>query len=145
MSEIMFKPKPNKKYKPLYSYLFPAKSSSPLKNESPIVEEYEEEQSIKPENQFKTIIPDSDSYNIFKENIHINLFEDLKLNFVYILYTYSNNNFNKFMANNLKEFADLNFKSYDHIALVNKNTDALEYYKTNKDFIKAYWIYIGGL
>ena len=138
MEITTFKPKANKKYKPLYSYLFPAKSSSPLKIESPIIEDYEYNPII----NFKEVIPSVNKFDIFKDKVYISIPEDLKKKSMIILYTYDDENFETHYFKNLNELSTINFKHFYYIGLYNKHTTDLDFYDNIKDFMRDYWPFI---
>ena len=135
----VYKPNP-KKYKTLYSQIFPVKSSSPLKHESPIYDE-NDLYSEQPINTIKPVIPENNLYNDFKKMVYKHVDKDSATNYKIILYLYDTD-FTKRYYNDLNEIMLPELHKYKFIDILNNKTNIIETYDVIEDFIRNYWMYI---
>jgi hypothetical protein len=134
----IYKPNP-KKYRSWYSQLFPAKTTSPLKNESPIYDE-DELCSEQPINIIKPIIPENNLYDNFKETVYKHISIDSMSDCGVILYLYDTNLIKKYYTD-LNEIILTELYKYKYIGILNNKTNIIETYETAEDFIRNYWMY----
>ena len=121
---IYIKPK-HKKVNPIKF----SKSTSPLSHSLTVVDYYDEVANEKPVNVFKEKVPSPNNYTNFKMKVKINCKEDLKYADEYLVYTLDVND--NFKSNYLKysELKSMDIKYCEYIAIVNKQTNLIEYYE----------------
>lgn len=111
-----------------------SKSTSPLNQSLNIVKYYDEPTNEKPINIFKEKIPSPNNYMNFKMKVKNNYKEDLKYADEYLVYTLDIND--NFKSSYLKysELKLMDIKHCEYIAIVNKQTNLIEYYENPLKF-----------
>lgn len=130
--------------KPKYRKINPikfSKSTSPLSQSLTVADYYDEVTNEKPLNIFKEKLPSPNNYINFKTKVQLNYKEDLKYSDEYLIYILDiNDNFKScyLKYTNLKS---MDIKYCEYIAIIDKQTNSIEYYEDPLIFKNKYQNY----